>query len=282
MKRLSLALLALVALAGAATQEGSPIRRALKAGTVDTYKVTETVDQLVSSPAGDTAMKIVSEKTYVLKTAAVDEAAGIAKIEATTTVDKMEAQGPASGMLGEKPGPATQTGKIDVRGRMTFDRTPTSESLTSFLSGTASTAMAGMFIELPERSVKVGDSWDIVVPKSPLLFGNDQKLSAKLEGERTLEDGTAAWVVSVKGPLMLAIDSAAIPGAKPIETPVGPTTVTIQGKADLVGEGLVEKSTGRTLSMTSKGTSSSTINLVALGIEMKTKGTVDSKVTLKK
>lgn len=275
----TLALLAFALLA--APQGEMPLRRTLTAGNVDTYKIEDKVQQTVKMPGGETPMKIATTKTYALKTVAVDAAAGTATIEATTTFDKIEMDGPAAGMMGDKPQPVTQKGKIDVRNRITYEKTPGGDSLQSLLSGTQNAAASETFVELPEKPVKIGDKWEMVVEKNPLVFDQDQKLIATLTGEREV-DGVAVWVVSVKGLLKTSVDSSKLPNAKGIDSPAGRTNIRVKGEIDLTSEGLVEKKTGRTISMITKGASKTTLELVETGITLETSGQLDSTVTLQK
>jgi hypothetical protein len=280
MKSLALPLLALVAFQAAAPQAGTVLRRTLKADATDTYEIVDHSDILAKTPAGDMPVKVSSTRTFVLKTKTVDDKLGTAAIEATTTVDKLEADGAASDLAKTKPAPVTQTGKIDVRGRITYEKKAGGD-LSNLINGTSSTLAAGTFVEFPEKALKVGDSWDMVVPKDPMIFGEDQKLTATLTGEKDM-DGVQVWVVSVRGVVKSAVDSSKIPGAKPVETPIGPMTIRINGQDTVSGEGLVEKSSGRTVSMTIRSASKKTIELVETGISMESTGTSESKITLKK
>lgn len=263
-------------------QDGVLLRRALKADTTDTYTIESKVQQTVNSPLGDTPMNINMTTTYAVKTLKVDDASQTADAEITTTVEKIDVDGPAAAMMGNKPAPIMQKGKLDVRGRFTPEKSATAASIQSLLSGGGASASSGFFVELPEKAVKVGDTWDIVIPKSPLTFDQDQKLTAKLVGEKDL-DGVPVWVVSVSGSLKTSVDSSKLPkdAAQP-DSPMGPITAIVKGQIDLTSEGLVEKATGRTLEMTSRGTLKSNVELVEAGMTITTSGTVDSIVKLKK
>lgn len=279
MKTLSLALFSLALLA---PQGETTLRRKLEAGKVDTYKIESRVAQTVKGPTGDIPMTIKSTSTYLLKTVKVDEAAGTATVETTTTVDKLDADGPmGQAMAGQKPKPVTQTGKLDVRGRLTFDKSA-GAGMSEFLSGAQAASSAGNFVEFPEKPVKIGDTWDIVVPKSPMLLDQDQKLTAKLVGEKDL-DGVAVWVVSLTGTLKTAVDSSKLPKeAQPQDSPMGPMTILLKGEIALTGEGLVDKATGKTLSMVTKGLSKANIDLPDMGMTFDTTGTIDSTITIAK
>ena len=270
---------ALLALSLLLAQAPSPmtLRRTLAPGSVDTYKIEDRVEQTVSSAMGQMPMTITSKRTYVLKTTQIDEKAGTARFEATTTVDTITADGAAAAMAAQKPGPLVQKGKLDVRGRMTLDPVAPTDALADLMSGTQGALAAGMFVEFPEKAVRIGDAWDVVVPKSPYLYDADQKLTETLIGEREVA-GTPVWVVSLKGTLKTAIDGAKLPTTKSS----GPLPVLVQGEDVLTGEGLVEKATGRTLSMSVKGVSKRKIELTDSGLVLDVEGKVDSTAKLEK
>ena len=276
MRSLPVFLLALAALAVAVPQAGTLLRRSLAADAVDTYKVEERVKQTVKSPLGELPVEVQSSKTLVVKTLKVDAASGTAGIETTTTVDKMTADGPIGDKLGPRPAPVTQKGKIDVRGRTTYEKTAAVD-LSALLAGASAAGSGGNFIELPEKAVEIGATWDIVVPKGPYLNDADQKLVAKLVGEKVVE-GVPVWVVTVTGTIRSAVDSSKMPGSK--EAPA--TAMRAVSEVDLTGEGWVEKSTGRTFSMVSKGVLRAKIELVETGIVMEATGTIDSTLKLQK
>lgn len=264
-----------------APQAGVVLRRTLKADATDTYAIVDHADLMLKSPLGDMPSTITTTRTFILKTKTPDDKAGTVPIEATTTVEKVEADGAASDLVKAKPAPAIQNGKIDVRGRMTFDKKAAGEIAGNLLSGASSTLAAGSFVEFSEKAVKVGDAWDITIPKDPLVYGEDQKLRATLTAEREV-DGVAVWVVSIRGIVRSDVDSSKVPGLKPFSTPIGPMTIHMVGTDDINGEGLVEKATGRTISMITKTVSKKTIEMVEAGISMNATGTLDSKITLKK
>lgn len=272
------AILATAIFAGQVPQALGPtlLRRTLTANTTDTYKIEDRVQETVKSAAmGEIPVTLSSKRTLALRVTQVDAAAGTAKFEATTHIDEIKADGPAAGLMNQKPSDVTQTGKLDLRGRMTYDPVATADLMANLLGSSPGSVSAGIFVELPERPVRAGDTWTILIPKSPLVYDQDQRLTATLVGDKDL-DGTPVWVVSIRGVLHTATDSTKVPGAK------AGTGVKVNGEVDLAGEGLVEKSTGRTIQMTSKGTSKATVELVEYGITLDTTGTIDSTAKLQK
>ena len=192
-------------------------------------------------------------------------------------VDKITADGAASAMAAQKPPPVTQKGKIDVRGRITFDAPASEETMAALIGGTQGAISAGNFVEFPEKAVKIGDRWEIVVPKSPFLYDRDQRLACLLTGEKVV-DGVPMWSVSLSGTLKTSVDGSKLPIGKS----ESPLAVGIAGEDVLTGEGLVEKSTGRTMRMTIHGDSKRTITLLETGITLQVQGKVDSKIELQK
>ena len=271
---------ALLALALLAQQGPATLRRALKADAVDTYKIEDKVTETVKSAMGEMPLTIGSTRTLVLKTTKVDDGAGTSRFEATTTVDKLEATGPAAAMAGEKPKPVTQAGKMDVRGRMTYDPAPATDPLAGLLSGVQGAGSAGTFVEFPEKAVKIGDSWDVVVPKNPYVYGEDQRLTATLTGEKEVE-GAAVWTVAIRGTIRTAVDTSKLPPLRGSD-PSGGVALKLQGQVELTGEGLVDKATGKTVAMTSKGVMKMTIDLADSGLTLDTNGTIESAIKLQK
>ena len=253
------------------------LRRSFHPGDVEVYKMEDRVEQTVTSAMGKMPMTLTSNRTYTLRTTAVDDASGVAQFEATTVVDKITADGAAAPLASQKPSPTIQKGKVDVRGRTTLVAVPKEEMLSGLMSGTQGAISAGYFVEFPEKAVKIGDRWEIVVPKSPLLFDRDQRLTETLTGEKVI-DGVPVWTVSLTGTLKTLIDGSSLPVGKS----ESPLAVSVEGQDDLLGEGLIEKSTGRTLRMTIQGVSKRTIKLLDSGLTLQVEGKVDSKIELEK
>ena len=253
------------------------LRRTLRADSTDVYKIEDRIEQTVVSGMGTMPMTIVSNRTSTVKTMGVDKAAGVAQIETTTVVDKLTADGAAAALAVQKPAPSVQKGKIDVRGRITFDAIPSTEVLSGLMSGTQGAIAAGNFVEFPEKAVKIGERWEVIVPKDPLLYDRDQKLTETLTGEKE-SNGVPVWTVSVSGTLLTAIDGSKLSAGK-TGTPLA---AQIEGQDEISGEGLVEKSTGRTILMKLHGTSKRTIKLLDVGLTLQSSGKVDTKIELQK
>jgi hypothetical protein len=270
--------LSLAALA-AATQQGALLRRELKADAKDVYKIETTLKQNMTTPGGDQDLEIKSALTYTLITKKVDTEKGIADVEAETTTDKVDLSGSLASMVpgvGEKVPPFKVEGKLDARGRLTT-KLPKMDPQTAMFAASTQTLTAVLFVELPEKQVSVGDSWTIAIPKNVFFGDLENKLTAKLTGEKEV-DGVKVWIVAVTGQLKTDTSIGKVMEAVGAEAPGG-MDGTIKGTADITAEGLVDKATGKTISLTSNMKSKNSLDL---GMAIDMTGTGVMKVSLAK
>jgi hypothetical protein len=283
-KSVILAGVALAALASA-TQDGILLRRTLTEGTTDTYNIETVTKQTVSLPngMGEQEMASTMVTTYKLKTGKVDPAKKSAAMELTYTVDKMENEGIAANMPGAD---AVETGKsftmaatLDEMGRMKIEPPKgTNAVLASLLTNASSMGGNMVTLELPEKPVKIGDTWEIVVPKSPVTGDKDQKMIAKLVGEKDV-DGKPGYVISAEADLVIDADLSKM--AEDAPPPMKGQKMFLKGKAEIKADGVIEKSSGRMLRVTSKVKSNQTMEIPDMGMSIGTVGTVTTVSTLK-
>jgi hypothetical protein len=276
---------ALAALAGA-VQDGILLRRTLTEGETDTYSIETVTKQTVTLPngMGEQEMGSTMLTTYKLKTGKIDPAKKTAAMELTFTVDKMDTEGMAA-MPGATPTteigkPFNLTATMDEFGRLKIDPPKGSNPVLATLL-TSSNSLGGNLVamELPEKALKVGDTWDIPVPKSPLTGTKDQKLVAKLVGEKDV-DGKSAYVVSTTGTLQIDADMSKMAEEGAPEMLKG-QKMLLKGQAKIESNGVIEKSSGRTLRMTSKVISTQTMEMPDMGMSVGMTGTVTTVSTLK-
>jgi hypothetical protein len=277
-KTLILAGMAVATLAVAA-QDGSLLRRTFVPGATDVYRIESSMRQSFTLPGmGEQDLTVDNVQLYSVKVNKVD--GDTAEIETVTKTEKLEFGGGMASMIPTPPtpGPVTLPGRLDNRNRATFTKIPSSPEMAMFsaaLSGTYS-----IMVELPEKAVRVGDTWQIVVPKGPFTGREDQFLTARLTGERVV-DGVSAWVVQITGRLNSTIDMNELAKDNPDANPMGMSMV-IKSVMDVKGEGLVEKATARTLQMdTSIGTKQN-VNITDMGMSIDSSGTTTMRVRLQK
>src|SRR5579862_2418871 len=163
-----------------AAQDSVTLQRTLTENSTEIYKIDSKVNQTVVSPMGELPLNVTSSMTYKLKTGKVDQDKGTADVEITSTVDKMDADGPMGQMLGQQQiKPIVQKGTLDKRGHMVLAASNSSDVMQLAMSGVEDT-QSTLFVEFPDHPVKVGDTWNVVIPKSPFTGTEDQTLTAKL------------------------------------------------------------------------------------------------------
>ena len=265
-----------VALAG---QDAVTLRRTLKEDSTETYSSESKGTQSIDIPgAGNQETTITTKATYVVKVGKTDATKGTTELSITHTVDSIDAEGAGADQAKVIPKPFTQTGTIDSRARLVFDYSKL--TILQALAG-VDNGQGGLTLELPEAAVKVGDTWDVTVPKGPTTYNEDQKLTAKLTGDKMVGD-KSAWVVSLSGKIKMDMDSSKFaedpdPGTNPMAT----LKFHLTGGMDLSGECLVDKTTGIVLRSESKSKGDGKIEIPSMGatLDMTLSGT--STITLK-
>ncbi|MFZ4507335.1 MAG: hypothetical protein ACOYON_06530 [Fimbriimonas sp.] len=280
-----LAVIAMSALALAA-QDTVTLRRQLTDGTTEKYKIESTVKQSVEVPGmGEQNIDITTVMTYALKIGKTDAATGLASVETVSKLEKMSMEGmPGGGGSPDLPEEAKKEmvvpGKLDVRNRLKIENANIPTGPAAMLSGGSSaTQTVGIFFEFPEGPIKIGDSWDVVIPKGPLMYKEDQKLKATLVGEKDA-DGVKAWVIKMEGTLKMEPDMEAMMKANAAQAGGGQMpNMKMTGTMEMSTEGLVDKATGVTIRMLTKYKMSNEMELVDQGMKLDLKGSGTTKVT---
>jgi len=250
MNRTLIAVSGLVALSAIALgAQQLTLTRTLTANSTETYKVDTTSDMTVAVQSASLPLNLKTAMTVQVKTNDVDSTKGTGNVEVTTTVDKVDA---GDGLLaqlltGKAAKPIVQKGTVDKMGRFTLDSPADADKLATAISGAQNATISTLLVALPDHPVKVGDTWDITVPKGQFTGTTDQKLTAKLTGDKQV-DGHDAWVISVTGDLKIEFDSDNVPKDDPAAAPLLKTHIVVKGDSDMTGEALVDKATGQTLS----------------------------------
>jgi hypothetical protein len=127
--------------------------------------------------------------------------------------------------------------------------------------------------------VKVGQEWDVPVPKNPMME-KDQILKAKLVGEREV-DGVKVWVVTIAGPMEMNADLSKMMADAP-DNPAAGMKMLMSGTIQVSGENLIEQGSGRLVLSTQKADSKMKMELPDMGMSIDMTGTTTSKMALKK
>jgi len=210
---------------------------------------------------------------------ALDEKAGKSDLAMNFT-DIVWDMGQMGAMMGnqELPKEMKATGKIDARNRITDLKTP-NMGVRSMMMG-AGNPFGGMFVEFPEVPVKTGETWKVEMP-NPMSKEKKSELTATLVGEKEF-DGAGAHIVSLKGTMNIDGDLGEMMKGTPEAEMTGGMKMLMVGKVDITGEALVEKSTGRTLSMSMLLKSAQKVDMPDMGMKMNLVGSTTVKMSLAK
>ena len=268
-----------------AATDGITLRKSLKTGS-ESYHIVSKSNQLISLPggAGDQELNVVSKASYTVKTGAVGADGNSAAVDLVTKVESYDMTGPMADMMqGNKEQflkSTTISGTLDNLNRFTLDPKAKTDPM-SVLTGSMNSNIVGVFVELPEKAINIGDGWDVIVKKGPIIGKQDQKLSAKLTGEATV-DGKAVYVVAVTGSIKTDIDFAELvksAGSADLG-PVGQMDLQIKGTIEVKGEANIDKATGQTVSMKVKITTKQ--DMQVSGQSIPSTGTSTVEITLDK
>ena len=250
------------------------------------------IKQFVEIPSmGEQDMVITTIATVALKTLAVNAEKGTADVEALTKYEKLSMDGSIAAMMGDQsnklPDAKTEKGTLDARNRFTLAKDPKAKPETNQGAGmgfpgmgSLSSSMLLNLIELPEKAWKVGDAMQVAVPGSAgmaTMGVKDLKMSMKISSEREV-DGQKLWVVTYSGDMKLDVDTSKNPQAA--QSPMG--NMKMNGTAQISGEGLVDKLTGKTVSNVMNITNKGTMLIEQAGMEIPIRGTVSMKLNLVK
>lgn len=205
-------LFALSAFALAATQDAVSLKLVLKEGDKDVYKVASVVDQEVDASAfgaGPMNMKIESSMTLTYNTGKVDDK-GIAAMVIDVTDADMKFDGPMGAPPGmEMPKSYKVLGKMNSMGQFSDVKIEGLPAMAMMMSGSSMSSMLNT-VSLPDKGVKIGDTWDVVLPKNPMMGDSDSKMKATFVATKDV-DGKKVHEISVVGPVTLNMDTSKLP-----------------------------------------------------------------------
>ena len=279
---------ALMALCLAApSMQGVVLRRTHTAGAKDVYSVVANVKGTIGLGAvgmGDQEMTMKSTSTLSLLTKKFESAKGAADVEIVTTDMKVEMGGMAD-MMGDPM--ANMPKEVRIKGVMNVRNQFTSEPVKAgpdamMMNMVASAGTATQFFELPEGPIKVGESWEVLVPKNPTTGGLETKLKATLVGERK-EKGVDVWVISLEGTIPMDLNMDELMKANPDMAGGAPISgMKVTGNLVVKAEALLEKAGCRTVSVTSEIKTKAKTEIPDMGMTMDMDGVTKSTMILRR
>lgn len=279
-------LLALATMAMAATtQDTFTLRRALKEGQVDVYTQSMVMNQSVDASAmgGPTQdMEITQSSTMSFKTGKMDEDGKKAALSIDVEDIKIEADGMAQMMMTDQmPKEYTITGKVDARNLISDLKVDGMPAMLQMFSGGAKGMASTMnYLVFPEQAVKVGDTWDMKLPKSPVYGDTEPVFKATFKEIKDVK-GVKAAVITVKGDLPMNMNIGEMMKDSPDAGPMGQMNMIMKGTVKTTTTVSVDVATGRLLLIESKSESDMELEMVDMGAKLPISGTVTMKMALK-
>ncbi len=251
------------------------LRRQLTEGLTEKYQIDMKMTTVLEMPGGlgEQELGITSSAEMDMTIGKMNWQIPGAQVETVTRVTKMEAEGMMAGAIGDKlPPPMKVKGTLDIFGRL---RPLQSEDSGFELGQLQSLSFGMMTLQLPERPVKIGDSWPVMIPKSPLTKKN-QFITATLKGEQG-----GSWLVALNGTYKLEMDPREIAGGEGPTAALAGQKVSVKGDVVVEGEGVLDKLTGRTMSLRTKTDTKQAATIGGMGISIDFHSAMESTVTAK-
>lgn len=241
---------ALLSMAGlflvASAADTFTIRRVFVKGETDTYDMASNSDNTIDLSAfgqGSMPMKMEMSGKVGYTTKSIDEK-GVATVEIKFSKMEMTMDGPMPG--GDMPKEYSMTAKVDSQNRYKDVKV---EGLPVMMRMTSEQSIKSMFagFEFPEGAVKVGDTWEIKIPKDGKTFSKDQVAKAKLAGSKVV-DGKTILDIEVEGDLEIEIDASKLGDGG--NAPEGmPANMMVKGKVRNKSVVRVDAATGKMVYM---------------------------------
>lgn len=264
--------------------DGVLLRRQLVEGEKTSYQITVTSKQNISNEAmgmPEQNMTFTFNSRYSATVGKLSEDKSKAPITLLVDQIKVESDNPMgmNAMGGDLPKEIKGAAVMDTLGRITeikFDDSRMTRM--AAMSGGSQLSTLASGLTFPEKSIKVGDTWQMTLPKSPTMGDKEIVLTAKLVGEKMV-GGVAAWEISVSGKFPLTVDlSKAMQASGNDQMPQMKMTMT--GTADMNNTFQIEKATGKLLAGSGTTKTDSKLNLEEMGATIDIKGQTEVKLTL--
>lgn len=276
MRRLTVPTLILAAaalLAAGRYQDEHLLRFELKPDSSEKFKVEMTMDMDMDAPGAPPSMNMKSTMDFELLTGKIGED-GKADIEMKTT--NMQVEGDMlGGNAPEVPKEMVVKAKLDDRYRITDVKAHGPPDQAQMIMGMSNANQTSMFIEFPEKPVKIGESWTFAMAKNPMLGEKEHLLTATLKGLATVQ-GTPAYEIDLSGKIDLNVDMAeamkkagagAGDGGGVGEMMAG-MEIIVKGSIDVAGTVFIAQKGGRLLSSQTQMASKQSMEMMGMNLNI--------------
>lgn len=279
-----------------AQDEGIVLRRDLKVVGTDNYKMDMKVSQTIqlgSMGMGDMPIDITTAMKLAFRVGDQDPETKKSPVDITLSDIKFDMQGvPGGGGAGagmpEMPKEIKSKAKIDERNRFTdIQNIPIpgqngQMGQMMMMMGGSSNPLSGFLVEFPEKPVKVGESWEVTLPKNPMMGNTAIVLKATLQGEKEFM-GEKAYEIVMSGSFPLKVDMGEVMKNNPeMQGMMNGMNMQLSGKVEMRSIFLVQKGSGKTLSMESLVKNTQRIDLPDMGQGFDMSGETTVKFVIEK
>jgi hypothetical protein len=267
-------------------QQGYLLRLNHKPNTSDKYKIELVSNQQMNAPGAPPNIDVKGSMDFEVNTGDVKE--GLADVEMKTTNLKIDA-GELSGMMraDQMPKEIVTKAKLDDRYRLTQATTSGLTPQAQMMMGMSGSNSSAMFFELPEKPVKLGDTWEVSMPKNPMFGEKEHKLIATLVSLKEY-DGAPVYEFSVRGKFDFDVNMADIvkamaaapgaAGADPNAPDLSGMDMRMKGIISISGSALVSRADAKMHFSTMKMESKQTMSVMGMDIDIAGTTTVNMKL----
>jgi len=280
--KLMIPMLALMACSIASAQDapaqGYLIRRELKENAQSDYKLELNMMQKITSDAlgGEQEFGIVGSMKYVEKSGKLDTEKQLLDLDIIVSNMKFEFSGMAvmlQGMVDQLPREMKNSMRVNNRNAMVPApaKKVEGEAAAKPQQGNLILGMVGsswtQALLFPEKEIKVGDTWDTVLPKSPNYNNKEVTLKSKFK-EMRLVGETNCVVITTEGVLPLTVDLSSMMGNVGDQT----MSATLSGPLNFKMEVAVDPATGKVLDLvaSTKGKQVLDLNQMSMDVDNNT------------
>lgn len=265
------------------------LRRTFTEGQVEKFRIVSQIStstDLSSMGQGEMSMDIDSSMDATYTFGKTDDK-GNALLSFIFSNIETKMEGPMAEMMGSMGGQMPReikgTGKMDAFGRI-FDTKVegASAGMMQMMTGGSNVWDVFAFVNLPEKPVAVGGSWEFEIPTMN-MFEKGSKLSGKLIGAGKVEDRDV-WNLEFTGSPKMNMDIGKMMQENPAARDSGmpPMNMVMEGTSKMKITVSVDQKTGQLVSMSSAAESVAKVKLVDMGMEFPTSSQAVTRISLRK
>lgn len=264
-----------MAAAQEAAGQGILLRRELKENDQTEYKLEINMMQKIVSDmlGGEQEFGVVGSMKYTEKTGKYDPEKQLLDMDVILSNRKLEFVGLGvmmQGMVDQLPSEIKSSMKVNNRYAVTPapEKKQEGEALSKSLQQNLLLNLIGsawsQALVFPEKEVKVGDTWDTVLPKSPMFNNKEVTLKSKFKEMRKVGDVDCA-VITTEGVLPMSLDLSSMASGMGGQV----SGATLSGPLNFKMEACVNPANGKIVEMvaTTKGKQTLEVSQMTMDVD---------------